>query len=371
MGVRGITDRERPCFGAGIRNDEGMPALAQWGDMTPRPVWAAGLVLSALTLQCGGSRGDLYNLAVGADDGGGMFAGGDAATGPLDAQIQQDHIAVTVVTLSCAGDCATVAVVASGGYPPYAFQWSDGSTSQTRQVCPTATTHYGVAVTDSGSTGEVPRPAQTIDRALTASVLACPDGGPDLGNPTGEKTVVVPGTADIWLAGQPDGAMLSSGGPDGDVDTTPAESPVAIPVVAGSTLTFSATGGTSYTGGICTGSSPDGGCTILLVSEGAGNAVSSLATPMNALLGVFLDASVPSGPPPAPLDASGSNDFATLAPLLRQVFFIGDGLTGTGSGAVQRFTVPAGATRLALASSDEAGGNFNNSGQFNVTVSSF
>jgi hypothetical protein len=34
---------------------------------------------------------------------------------------------------------------------------------------------------------------------------------------------------------------------------------------------------------------------------------------------------VPSGPPAA-LDASGANDFATLAPLLHQVFFIGDGV---------------------------------------------
>lgn len=344
--------------------------MAQWVGMTPRRVWTAGLALFVLTLHCGGSPGDLYNLSVGADDGG-MFAGSDASTGPLDAQIEQNHIAVTLVTLSCAGDCATVAVVATGGYPPYSFHWSDGAPSQTRQVCPTATTSYDVTVKDSGSTGEVPRAAQTVDRSLTASVLACPDGGPDLGSPTGESTVVVPGTADAWLAGQPDGAMLSSGGPDGDIDTAPADSPVVIPVVAGSTLTFSATGGTSYTGGFCTGSSPDGGCTVLLASEGPANGISSLAVPMNALIGVFLDASVPSGQPPAALDASGSNDFTTLAPLLRQVFFIGDGLTGTGTGTVQRFTVPAGATRLALASSDEAGGNYNNSGQFNVTVTSF
>jgi hypothetical protein len=54
-----------------------------------------------------------------------------------------------------------------------------------------------------------------------------------------------------------------------------------------------------------------------------------------------------------------------------KVPFIGDGLTGTGSGAVQQFTVPAGATRVALGSSDTAGGNNNNSGQFDVTVSTF
>jgi hypothetical protein len=280
-------------------------------------------------------------------------------------------MAVTFVALSCAGGCDTVEVVVSGGDPPYSFQWSDGSTSPTRQVCATATTSYSVTVTDSGSTGEVPRPAESIERPLTASVLACPDGGPVLGNPKGQSTVVVPGTADVWLSGQPAGSMLSDGMGTGTGDTVPAQSPVEVPVVGGSTLTFSATGGTSYTGGFCTGSSPDGGCTVLLASQGPDNGLSSLATPMNALLGVFLDASVPSGPPPAALDASGANDFATLAPLLHQVFFIGDGLTGTGTGAVQRFTVPAGATRLELGSSDGAGTNYNNTGQFNVTVTSF
>jgi hypothetical protein len=226
-----------------------------------------------------------------------------------------------------------------------------------------------VTVTDTGSGGEVPRPSERVERPLTADVLACPDGGPALGNPKSQDTVVVPGTADIWLAGQPDGSMLPY--VDGSADTAPASSPVDVPVVGGSTLTFLASGGTSYTGGLCVGSSPDGGCTVLLSSLGPANGLSSLAAPMNALLGVFLDDSVPSGQPPTPLDASGSNDFATLAPLLRQVFFIGDGLTGTGTGAVQRFTVPAGATRLALASSDATGGNSNNTGQFNVTVTEF
>ena len=51
------------------------------------------------------------------------------------------------------------------------------------------------------------------------------------------------------------------------------------------------------------------------------------------------------------------------------MFFIGDGLTGTGSGAVQQFVVPAGATRLFLASSDDLGASDNNSGQFEVMVS--
>ncbi|HEY3242752.1 MAG TPA: hypothetical protein VGM03_05305 [Phycisphaerae bacterium] len=41
-----------------------------------------------------------------------------------------------------------------------------------------------------------------------------------------------------------------------------------------------------------------------------------------------------------------------VMPGLRQPFFIGDGLTGTGSGAVQQFLVPDGATRLFLGTID-------------------
>jgi hypothetical protein len=59
-----------------------------------------------------------------------------------------------------------------------------------------------------------------------------------------------------------------------------------------------------------------------------------------------------------------------LSSLLRQVFFIGDGLSGSGTGAVQRFVAPAGATRLFLADLDGLGQNYDNSGQFVVVVSS-
>lgn len=65
-----------------------------------------------------------------------------------------------------------------------------------------------------------------------------------------------------------------------------------------------------------------------------------------ALVGVFLAASQPASPP-ARIDfstnAAGEN-FASLAPELGQVFFIGDGFTN--SGVAQKFTIPAGATKL-------------------------
>jgi hypothetical protein len=66
--------------------------------------------------------------------------------------------------------------------------------------------------------------------------------------------------------------------------------------------------------------------------------------------------------------------FESLAPELHQGFFIGDGLTGTGTGSVQKFYVPTGATRLYLGVYDAYGwtglpGYYDdNGGQFDVTV---
>jgi hypothetical protein len=76
------------------------------------------------------------------------------------------------------------------------------------------------------------------------------------------------------------------------------------------------------------------------------------------LVGVFLDASEPSGPGPAVLSynygtpGSLSTSDPSFSPALDEVFFIGDGLTGTGTGNEQIFNVPAGADRLYLGFAD-------------------
>jgi uncharacterized protein (TIGR03382 family) len=65
-------------------------------------------------------------------------------------------------------------------------------------------------------------------------------------------------------------------------------------------------------------------------------------------------------------------DAHDLAPLLHQTFFIGDGLTGTGSGSPQTFLVPDAATHLYLGIVDGSyfvgGPNYydNNRGDFSV-----
>lgn len=73
------------------------------------------------------------------------------------------------------------------------------------------------------------------------------------------------------------------------------------------------------------------------------------------LVGVFLTDSVPAAPAPLPLmNFSGHENFTELSPGIGQAFFIGDGLTGTRTGDVQKFNVPPTATRLFLGFADGA-----------------
>lgn len=76
------------------------------------------------------------------------------------------------------------------------------------------------------------------------------------------------------------------------------------------------------------------------------------------LVGVFLTNAEPANPAPPRLDFSNNAltmHFTTLSPKIGQAFFIGDGLTGTGTGSVQQFVVPSNATRLCLGFADAAG----------------
>lgn len=74
-----------------------------------------------------------------------------------------------------------------------------------------------------------------------------------------------------------------------------------------------------------------------------------------AMVGMFLEDQLPTVTPPPTrfFVANGyagglKTDFPALAPQIGQVFFIGDGLTGTGSGNIQVFAVPPNATHLYL-----------------------
>jgi hypothetical protein len=188
-------------------------------------------------------------------------------------------------------------------------------------------------------------------------------------------TVNVEGFRNPYLAGMPEGTVCCAG--IGGSDTAPAHSPVGpIAVSPGQIVTFTASGAVSNGTGCtppCSVDPPDGGDFFTSQTSGqpgtdSSNGIARVNAPVNALVGVFLDNSQPNASAaPAGLDFSGptGRSFPSLSPGLKQPFFIGDGLTGTGSGAPQQFVVPAGATRLFLGTVDGVHWS-NNPGQFVV-----
>ena len=187
--------------------------------------------------------------------------------------------------------------------------------------------------------------------------------------------VVVPGTAAIWLAGQPNGTSEIYN------DSAPQNSPVSVNLAGftGNFVSFSVTGLTSIDPNLSLYPlvGPDGATLAEWPTNNSATiyantrlfSLSGLAAPACSLVGVFID-SAQTYATPANLDFSSpsSQSFAELSPELQQVFFIGDGLTGTGEGDVQSFQIPAGADTLCLATFDD--GNYNNPGSFQVNISS-
>jgi hypothetical protein len=144
-----------------------------------------------------------------------------------------------------------------------------------------------------------------------------------------------------------------------------------------SSFTFSVTGMiTVNAGGPTVLNDADGqgaGVTPYSMNTGAGS-ISGIAAPgQGFLVGVFIGPGGPSGPAPAALDFV-TTSFTSLSPMIDQTFFIGDGLTGDGSGTAQTFVVPTGATELYLGISDALnysgapGAYFDNFGTFDVVA---
>ncbi|MGC4042657.1 MAG: PEP-CTERM sorting domain-containing protein [Armatimonas sp.] len=171
------------------------------------------------------------------------------------------------------------------------------------------------------------------------------------------------GSANPFLAGMPDGSTASG-------DTAPGQSPTQVTgfnLTGGGMLTFSVTGSVDFGGG-APGDPADGSFDVV---KGAENGISGYNAPANALIGVFLNDDQPDGSAaPGDLDFSAGGlgqSFSSLSPGLKQTFFIGDGLTGNGTGSTQTFNIPTGATRFYLGTVDGSGW-FNNSGSFQVNV---
>jgi hypothetical protein len=222
------------------------------------------------------------------------------------------------------------------------------------------------------------RRALLATAALTAGLISGPSNAQgDPGPPLAELgTVTVPATANIFGAGHstpPD----PGGGGAGTL-------PVAIdlpPIAAGQSLTFSdVTGALSCIGADMYG--PDGSGATGVTNIGSYGGISSATIPAGgcalSLVGVFTDGSEPLPPEPDEQwdfsTAGVGTAFASFSPHLRRVFFIGDGLTGTGTGQQQQFTVPGTATKLFLGFMDAQNLNAapgwygDNSGSASATV---
>lgn len=162
-------------------------------------------------------------------------------------------------------------------------------------------------------------------------------------------TLAVDAQANIFAAGE--AAPLAAAGGGGVL-------PSLFSFAAGSglVLTFSSVTGTvSCCGGGGTFNGADGGpfasgSTDVNSASGVSGILHDGLSMF--LVGVFTDGTNPADPAPARLDFTGATGFTDLSPLLNQSFFIGDGLTGIGSGAVQQFHVPDGATTLFLGFAD-------------------
>jgi len=124
-------------------------------------------------MQSGGSGG--FGSGSGQGGGGGIALGDEA----LSLHVEDiDAMTIEVITLACAGDCADVEAVASGGNPPYELEWEDGSTDAKRRVCLDASRTLSVSATDTSIDAEEFRyDAQTVTTNVTATVLDCSDGG--------------------------------------------------------------------------------------------------------------------------------------------------------------------------------------------------
>ena len=164
------------------------------------------------------------------------------------------------------------------------------------------------------------------------------------------ETLTVSGQANIFAAGS---SLLADGLAPSEYDFS-----TAYPSV----LSFSSvTGAVSGDLGAFPFNGPDGGTAGVLNHFVSGNAgISGISGNISTfyLAAVFLGPNQPLAPAPPSLDfgyGAVGIGFTTLSPEIGQVFFIGDGLTGTGTGATQQFFVPDGATRLFLGIADNSG----------------
>jgi hypothetical protein len=126
---------------------------------------------------------------------------------------------------------------------------------------------------------------------------------------------------------------------------------VRFPSIIGSTDCHAA-------GSDCLPTGPEGnlGADVDMIQQNLLSGIQYRGAASLPLMGVFLGPALPDAAPIA-LDFRDAEDFDRIDPLLGQIFWIGDGLTATGSGDIQEFGIPSGATRLSLGFIDPVHGD--------------
>jgi len=199
--------------------------------------------------------------------------------------------------------------------------------------------------------------ALVMSSPAMAAVVSVTVDGPDAIFLAGRTDVVIPAANLAWNG--PGTHLLRHGGP------TPEEAqeqmPSFITVAGGDVIRVldPADGLVNFFNGFAPpGFGPGGnglGSNVLTPLDG----ISGYNGPQGPLTGVFLDDSIPdTGPAPATLDFSAGGigiNFDSLSPELRQIFYIGDGITSGGD--FQTFIAPVGATRLFFGIPDGFGFN--------------
>jgi hypothetical protein len=205
---------------------------------------------------------------------------------------------------------------------------------------------------------------------VRVSAVACQSGGES-------AALSIPSTANLYLSGMPSSTVTSWG--DDFTDATP-YGVTSIPVVAGQWISFSnASGSTSILPGSVPYAGPDGLSSMPLHhgqnwnsspnNPGPEYGIADAVIPASAITGLFLTDSAPdASAAPATVDwtlpaVAAQTSFADIG--VKQPFMIGDGLSS--GGQVQRFRVPAGATRLFLSVWDGVQQN-NNGGSVSATI---
>jgi hypothetical protein len=192
----------------------------------------------------------------------------------------------------------------------------------------------------------------------------------------GTDAIFIAGRTDVVIppANEPFATLIRHGGP------TPEEAqetfPSSITVAGGDIVKVfdPGVGGVNFFNGFGPPYfGPEGAAPASSITSLGG--ISGYIGTQGALVGVFLDNSVPSsGPAPATLDFSSvaSRNELSISPGLGQVFFIGDGQTS--SAVLQQFIAPAGATRLFFGIPDgfgflgAPGAYDDNDGSYQITV---